>query len=486
MHAMQMRTSDFLSVAMPPKVFIPARSSSTADSFRMKWQEEMSPMEGYKSVEPPVTTKAGFVRTPLNDQSPIRTPDAKVSVDEPEEIAGRVCLSSGDRVVVASAVPNAAASKDGLPDGRGTTPATKSTATLDRPARITKAKGDAEEPERSHLSEAEKTQGPFTSSNTFAPSDAPRGSVPAPAHLSHFATTPPPVGNSQANQGTSRTTRPGQPSMAEPIGKVGLAKPAPASNRVGEPEESVKQSASAPAPAASGSPSTTLEASSIASGAHSNAAGVLSVLSPALAPGHSSQASAQVDEQLQPGKFANSAGFAGTQLVASGPAQLEVGVFDGTHGWLRIRAEIGSGGAVNASLTASAFAHDSLKAVLPEMANYLGSEAVSVTRLAVHRLMEGTSAEALGSQQSGDAPGYRPKGEQSQQDAESQKSDASSTHHPEAVSEPVIATTVSGSGPANAVGSDDWIRGISRSMPSSLFSLGVLGGVSGSWLSVCA
>ena len=56
------------------------------------------------------------------------------------------------------------------------------------------------------------------------------------------------------------------------------------------------------------------------------------------------------------------------QVLASGPARLDVGVFDGTHGWLRIRAELGVGGAVNASLTANAVAHDSLRAVLPEMA----------------------------------------------------------------------------------------------------------------------
>jgi hypothetical protein len=59
--------------------------------------------------------------------------------------------------------------------------------------------------------------------------------------------------------------------------------------------------------------------------------------------------------------------------MAAGPGRLDVGVFDGTHGWLRIHAELGAGGAVNASLTASASAHEALRAAVPEMARYLES-----------------------------------------------------------------------------------------------------------------
>jgi hypothetical protein len=99
----------------------------------------------------------------------------------------------------------------------------------------------------------------------------------------------------------------------------------------------------------------------------------------------------------------------GPQMIVHAPARLDVGVFDETHGWLRIRAELASGGGVSAMLTASTAAHDSLRAALPEMASYLGSEAVSVARIGLHRFGDDSSSmtAAAGSQQNG---GYREEG----------------------------------------------------------------------------
>jgi hypothetical protein len=74
------------------------------------------------------------------------------------------------------------------------------------------------------------------------------------------------------------------------------------------------------------------------------------------------------------------------QVIASGPAQLEVGVLDGTHGWLKIRAELSAGGTVDATLGVNAAAHEHLRATLPAMTAYLGSEAVKVNTIAMHRL----------------------------------------------------------------------------------------------------
>jgi hypothetical protein len=95
-----------------------------------------------------------------------------------------------------------------------------------------------------------------------------------------------------------------------------------------------------------------------------------------------------------------SAAVGAPQILAAGPAKLDVGVFDGTHGWLRIRAEIGTGGVVNASLTASVGSHASLRAALPEMSRYLDAEAVSVGKLAVHRAT-GSSGAVLAGNDSG-------------------------------------------------------------------------------------
>jgi hypothetical protein len=87
--------------------------------------------------------------------------------------------------------------------------------------------------------------------------------------------------------------------------------------------------------------------------------------------------------------------------LAAGPAKLDVGVFDGTHGWVQIRTELGAGGAVSATLTGSAAAHEALKAAVPAMASYLTGEQVSVGKIAVHRAAETSTAMAAGEQRGG-------------------------------------------------------------------------------------
>lgn len=84
------------------------------------------------------------------------------------------------------------------------------------------------------------------------------------------------------------------------------------------------------------------------------------------------------------------------RVLAAGPTRLDVGVFDDTHGWLKVRAELGTSGAVAASLTAGAAAQERLRDELPEMASYLASEAVSVSTLAVHRAAEGAEMRPWG------------------------------------------------------------------------------------------
>jgi hypothetical protein len=110
---------------------------------------------------------------------------------------------------------------------------------------------------------------------------------------------------------------------------------------------------------------------------------------------------------------------AGTpHLIASSPTQLDVGVFDDTHGWLQIRAELGAGGGVNASLTSADAAHDLLQTALPAMTNYLGAEAVNVNSIALHKFDGGSSGmpgSATDGQHPGNAPAHQGGGEQSQQ-----------------------------------------------------------------------
>lgn len=72
-----------------------------------------------------------------------------------------------------------------------------------------------------------------------------------------------------------------------------------------------------------------------------------------------------------------------TTLVAT-PNVLEVGLSSGTHGWLRVRAEMSTDGDVSASVrAASETAYDALHKDLPSMSAYLASERVGVTSLVV-------------------------------------------------------------------------------------------------------
>ena len=67
------------------------------------------------------------------------------------------------------------------------------------------------------------------------------------------------------------------------------------------------------------------------------------------------------------------------------PTVLEVGVPNGTQGWLKIRAEMAGGGAINASLsTASPAGQEMLHRELPSLTAYLQQERITVNAVVVH------------------------------------------------------------------------------------------------------
>ena len=64
---------------------------------------------------------------------------------------------------------------------------------------------------------------------------------------------------------------------------------------------------------------------------------------------------------------------------------LEVGIQDGTHGWLKVRAEMADGGVVNALVSAaSSTGQEMLRRELPAITAYLQQEKVAVNAIAVH------------------------------------------------------------------------------------------------------
>jgi hypothetical protein len=81
------------------------------------------------------------------------------------------------------------------------------------------------------------------------------------------------------------------------------------------------------------------------------------------------------------------------QMLTATPTALEVGVQNGTHGWLKVRAEMTETGVVNASVSASSTTgQEMLRRELPALATYLQSEKVAVNAVTVHA----TTAEPRG------------------------------------------------------------------------------------------
>lgn len=73
------------------------------------------------------------------------------------------------------------------------------------------------------------------------------------------------------------------------------------------------------------------------------------------------------------------------KVLAATPTALEVGVPGGTHGWLKVRAELADDGAVHASVSSSSPAGtEMLRRELPSLTNYLHQEQVAVNSLVVH------------------------------------------------------------------------------------------------------
>ena len=83
----------------------------------------------------------------------------------------------------------------------------------------------------------------------------------------------------------------------------------------------------------------------------------------------------------------------GHRMLSSTPTSLEVGVANGSHGWLKIRAELTDGGTVNASVSAATSAgQEMLHRELPSLAAYLRSEGLGVNTVAVHATATATEA----------------------------------------------------------------------------------------------
>jgi hypothetical protein len=98
----------------------------------------------------------------------------------------------------------------------------------------------------------------------------------------------------------------------------------------------------------------------------------------------------------------------GDRVIAATPTTLEVGLANGTHGWLKIRAELTDNGTVTAALSSSSTAGtDMLHRSLPSLSNFLDQEKVQVSSLVVHQSAESSgllAGEDRGSGGGGQSP----------------------------------------------------------------------------------
>jgi hypothetical protein len=99
---------------------------------------------------------------------------------------------------------------------------------------------------------------------------------------------------------------------------------------------------------------------------------------------HTPASPAGLREQDGTGVVAQSMDGAPRMLSAT-PTSLEVGIQNGTHGWLKVRAEMTDGGVVNASVsTTSPAGQEMLHRELPALNAYLQEEKVAVNAVIVH------------------------------------------------------------------------------------------------------
>lgn len=100
------------------------------------------------------------------------------------------------------------------------------------------------------------------------------------------------------------------------------------------------------------------------------------------------------------------------RTLSATPTALEVGIPDGTHGWLKVRAEMTDGGVVNASVSAASSAsQEMLHRELPSLTAYLQTEKVAVNSVVVHPTVgTGTDSRGYSAGTESGASGQTPQG----------------------------------------------------------------------------
>ena len=178
---------------------------------------------------------------------------------------------------------------------------------------------------------------------------------------------------------------------------------------------------------------------------------------PQLEVSASSAGTMQTGTSTGPGVPGGHVDAAPRTLMAS-PTALEVGVPNGTHGWLKIRAEMTSGGMVDASLsTSSSSGQEMLHRELPSLTTYLQNEHVAVNTVVIQpAATAGADFRGLAGGMNGDG-----RGQSSAQGGESRQQTAGTVlNHSESAKSYVSVPGIGGDdllSPASYVGGGGWL-----------------------------
>ena len=520
MQPMRMETTEASSAAMPLKVGFAVRSSTRPESFGQQWQREIgasrpdlvAQRQSVNNAPSNTAAQTGSHNEPYTDRAcalQSEAPAVQAAAEKMPKNTEQEPALGLDASVAPGPVPNitsmtkvqvdeeASGETNGsfLSASAGTARQAKATRPVQTSASAATIKGPKSQFETRPIDagEAAAVASPVASIDTTA------NQVEATQRL---AVEVPEATSTASTQ--MQIIKCDRSSMAAEIGGNAVPRPLATANKdvaahaakqtaESQPPESGAKTGAAQAAAAPGTSAFAGNQASDAGrtpavGIHLNPAGAIPIAGEASAPGHTPASASRPEAPLTQPSSVAAYGAKGPQILSSGPAQLDIGVLDGTHGWLRIRAEMGGAGAVSASLTASASAHDSLRAALPEMARYLQSESVAVSTIAVHRAPEPASRASSATaerQPNGGAERDDPnRGEQRNDPGSTKKSS------PAASGNGAVAASSSGGYSigryVSETASSDCITGLARGASQFAGPFGLPLTTTGGWLNVSA
>jgi hypothetical protein len=190
----------------------------------------------------------------------------------------------------------------------------------------------------------------------------------------------------------SLPTKPGGDSSAPAVGPASGGKDSDANTTSSLAAVTVVH----PGPGGAGGHATAPESASGVAIGHASTDVVAGKIQTAEAAAHPPNSQAEAAEQTG----AAAAEMGGMhRIVTATPTTLEIGVANGTQGWLKIRAEMSDSGQVNASLSSATSAgQEMLHRELPALTAYLHQERVPVNAVVVHS----NAATGTGSMPAGD------------------------------------------------------------------------------------